>query len=104
MSSHYLDPVSSSPTSLIYRFLHFPPHLDGAGEGRELEVVQAKYLHETAVLGGVNDLLNVGTQLMVSTRYGILYRLSWEGCFSSSLAINLNQIPFTNDLLPDSRS
>ena len=83
--------------------LQASPHLEAVGEGREVEVVLVKYLSETLAVGGVVDLLGVGPHLVVSTGYGILHRLSWEGTFYSSLAINLNHVPFATDLLPESR-
>lgn len=79
------------------------PHIEGTGGGREVEIVQVDYLQETAVVGGVVDILGVGNQVMVTTGYGILHRLSWEGTFHSALAINVNHIPFANDLHPESR-
>ena len=90
-------------TLSLSRFLQTSPHLEGVGEGRELEVVLVKYLTETAIVGGVVNLLSVGPHLLVTTGYGVLHRLSWEGCFNSSLTINLNHVPFASDLLPESR-
>lgn len=83
--------------------LQASPHLEGMGEGREVEVVLVKYLAETPVVGGVVDLLSVGPHLVVSTGYGVFHRLTWEGCLNSALTINLNHVPFASDLLPDSR-
>ena len=89
---------SSSPSS----FFPVSPHLESAGEGREVEVAMVTYLCETAVVGGVVDILNMGAQhLVVSTGYGILSRMTWEGCFMTNLSININEIPVSNDL--DSR-
>ena len=65
--------------------------------------MQVKYLCETAVVGGVLDLLGVGNQLVVSTGCGVFHRLSWEGIANSSLTINLSHVPFASDLLPESR-
>ena len=93
----------NSDISHVSRLVQVAAHLAGAGEGREVEVVQVKHFHETAVVGGVLDLLCVGNQLMISTGYGVLHRMSWEGTFVASLAITLKQIGFANDLLPDSR-
>lgn len=85
------------------RILQVSPYLEGAGEGREVEVVQVKYLQETAVVGGIVDIQSVGNQLLIATGYGILHRLSWEGQFNASLTINLSTIPFSSDFLPESR-
>ena len=68
-----------------------------------MEVVQVKYMCETAIVGGVVDVLSVGHQLVVSTGYGVLHRLSWEGCLNAPLTINLSHVPFASDLLPESR-
>ena len=68
-----------------------------------MEVVQVKYLCETSVVGGVIDVLSVGNQLVVSTGYGVLHRLSWEGILNAALTINLSHVPFASDLLPESR-
>lgn len=50
-----------------------------------------------------HSLVTVGAQLMVATGYGILHRVSWNGKFDGSLLINLSQVPFASDLLPESR-
>ena len=50
-----------------------------------------------------HSLFCVGNQLVVATGYGVLHRLNWEGKFDSSLAIHINQVPFANDLLPETR-
>ena len=86
-----------------FRSLQASPHLEVVGEGREVEVVLVKYLTETSVVGGVVSLLGVGPHLVVSTGYGVLHRLSWEGCFNSALTLNINHVPFASDLLPESR-
>lgn len=54
-------------------------------------------------MGGVVDILNMGNQVVVTTGYGILHRLSWEGSFHSALAVNINHVPLANDLRPESR-
>lgn len=72
-------------------------------EGTEMECVTLKYFNETAVVGGVQSLFCLGTQLVVATGYGVLHRLNWEGKFDVSLAIVLSQVPLANDLLPESR-
>ena len=45
----------------------------------------------------------MGSQLLVATSYGVLHRVSWEGKFDGTLLINLNLVPFANDLLPETR-
>ena len=40
---------------------------------------------------------------MISTDFGVLHRLSWDGRYDSSLVIHLQRVPFANDLLPESR-
>ena len=50
-----------------------------------------------------SSVLCIGAQLVVSTDFGILHRLGWDGRFDSSLLIHLHRVPFANDLLPESR-
>ena len=50
-----------------------------------------------------SSVLCIGAQLVVSTDFGVLHRLGWDGRFDSSLLIHLHRVPFANDLLPESR-
>ncbi len=50
-----------------------------------------------------HSLVNVSGGLVVATGYGMLHRVSWDGRFDGSLQINLSLVPFTTDLLPETR-
>ena len=77
--------------------------MEGAGGGKEVEVIQLDYLRETSIMGNVLDVLSMGNQVLVTTSYGVFHRLSWEGSFYSALAIDIHRVLFANDTHPESR-
>ncbi|XP_064397549.1 guanine nucleotide exchange factor subunit RIC1-like [Halichondria panicea] len=104
-SSHVLDGTlfrkllyrHTTPTSLLHH------GAQPSSEGRSFETVTISFITETAVVGGITSLVNVSGGLVVATGYGMLHRVSWDGRFDGSLQINLSLVPFTTDLLPETR-
>ena len=49
------------------------------------------------------SLTTVHDCIMVSTGYGVLHRVLWDGQFNSHLTIKLQSIQFSADLTPQSK-
>lgn len=86
----------------LYRCRH-TPGLELPSEGPLLEHVSLNLIHEAIVPGGANVMCPVSGQIMIATGDGHIRRINWSGIFDSQLTIYLNNLPFANDCLPETR-